>query len=336
MKRMGGWAAALAVAAMAALAMGGGEQQTYKESPVGGANSPKPSPPQKLVLETAELKAKTFSVKVPTGSYTAPAGGAANYSVAGPIVAFKGVDGVWRGHGYMETYPRLEKFTGKVEEGGATLAYAFEGGKTYDVTLKVEGDAIVLTETSTLGPRNVWVFDCYYGGDDGASNAWMPGAGLALDATGKKHMSLVLPCFYDKPEVTINPAAKEEGAEKAAYGVAVVSAEAEKKDMAAFWVVDVGAWKNADAMGIQLWQHRQLPGDPSSRHFLGPETKSDSTPNPRTAALLGQSLYEPHVTVELQLGVGTRKIAFSAPGKGDTKETLAEKVKQAMQASAVE
>ena len=75
-------------------------------------------------------------------------------------------------------------------------------------------------------------------------------------------------------------------------------------------------------MGIQLWQRRQRPGDPASRHFLGPETKSDATPNPRTAGMLGTSLYEGHVTIELNLGRGSRKLGFAAVAKGTPKEQL--------------
>jgi hypothetical protein len=77
-------------------------------------------------------------------------------------------------------------------------------------------------------------------------------------------------------------------------------------------------------MGLQLWQRRQRPGDPASRHFLGPETKSDTTPNPRTAGMLGTSLYEGHVTIELSLGRGTRKLAFAVTPKGSPKDRLPE------------
>lgn len=304
---------------------------------VGGANSPDPSPPPKLALETAEMSAGKFALKVPTGKFEAPKGGAANYTVPGPIVSFKGNDGVWRGHGYLETYPRLLKFTGTLspwKENGplgqtATLKYEFEGGKTYEVTVTTGAGVVTLAETSTLGPRNLWVFDCYYGGADGVQAAWTPASGFAVDATGKKHAFLYLPCFYDKPEATVNPAANK-GKEADPYGVAVLSPDPAKKDLAGFFVTQLDQWKNADAMGIQLWQRRQLPSDPGSRHFLGPDTKSDSTPNPRTAGLMGKSLYEGHVTIELNLGIGTRYLKFAAPGKGVTKETLADEFKKAI------
>lgn len=282
---------------------------------VGGANSPKPSPPQELILDTAELAGNGFAVKVPTGEYTAPAGGAANYSVPGPIVAFQGPDGVWRGHGYLETYPRLLKFAGKVEGRTATLSYRFEDGKSYEVTLTATDGAVWLDETSNLGPRNLFVFDCYYGD-------WLPSSGFVLSGDLTKHAFLYLPCYYDKPEATLTNG-----------GVAVVSADAGKQDVAGFWTRAAGTWQGADTMSFQVWQRRQLPGDPSSRHFLGPETKSDSTPNPRTAPLLGQSLYEGHVTLEFALGTGTRKLAFGVAGKGAAKETLPDPFKKLAEAN---
>jgi hypothetical protein len=327
------------------------------EGMVGGANSPAPSPPPKLAIQIAELSAGTFAVKIPSGSYAAPPEGAPDYSTPGPIVAFKGPDGVWRGHGYLETHPRLLTFEGKVGKSSATLSYVFEKDRTYQVTLTAKDGAILMDETCSLGPRNVFVLDCYY--------EWLPSCGFAVGDGGAKHAFLYLPCFYDKPEVTIRPAMEtapkgkpnegagaETGQEKPsqgsgtlvtkegiaataarAVGVAVLSADPNAKDVAGFWCRDAAAWKGADTMGIQLWQRRQLPGDPASRHFLGPETKSDSTPNPRTAALLGRSLYEGHVTVELNLGVGTRKLGFAVAPKGGKKDELAEPFKKLVQAN---
>jgi hypothetical protein len=296
--------------------------RAHDEMMVGGANSPSPGPPQRLVIPLAEFSAGSFSVQIPTGTYTAPAGGAPNYAVPGPIVAFKGADGVWRGHGYLETYPRLVKFEGKVHGPTAELLYSFEGDKRYSVHLTATADAILMEEHSNLGPRNLFVFDCFYG-------QWLPASAFALDLSGRNHAFLYLPCFYDKPEVTINPAADTSDAKAGA--VAVLSADPAKTDIAGFWVRDPGGWRNGDTMGIQLWQRRQLPGDPSSRHFQAPETKSDSTPNPRTADLLGQSLYEGHVTIEFSLGAGTRKLGFAATRKADTRETLPDQFKKIVQ-----
>ena len=287
----------------------------------GGANSPEPGPPQKLILDPAELAADGFRVKVPVGKYTAPAGGAPNYSVPGPIIAFKGPDGIWRGHGYLETYRRLTGFEGRVEAGRGSLRYTFEDDKQYLVTIEARHGAILLEEQCHLGPRNLWVFDCFYGD-------WLPTAGFALDRNGRNPNFLYLPCFYDKPDVTVRPAD-----EKSPGGIGVVSNDPAKKDIAAFWGTQFPRWQNADTLGLQLWQHRQLPGDPSSRHFLGPETKSDSTPNPRTAALLRRSLYEGHVTVELSLGTGTRWLAFGVAGKGATRTGMLDDLQKILDAN---
>jgi len=275
----------------------------------GGANSPPASPPPALAIATAELSAAGFSVRVPTGTYRAPAGGAPAYAVPGPIVAFKSVDGAWRGHGYLETWPRLLRFTGTVTASGAELRYEFEDAASYVATLTVAGAAVLIDEDCKLGPRNCWVFDAYYGG-------WEAGAGFAVDTAASNHAFVYLPCFYDRPEVTVYPAQLQQAAAGKPAGVAVLSADPGRRDVAGFWVRDVARWQGADGLGMQLWQRRQLPGDPASRHVLGPDTKSDSTPNPRTAPLLGQSLYEGHVTVEIALGTGTRKLAFTACAKG--------------------
>jgi hypothetical protein len=280
--------------------------------------------PPAFVLQTTELSAGTFSVRVPTGNYTAPAAGAANYAAPGPIVAFKGADGVWRGHGYLETYPRLMAFTGKVEGGTAQLTYTFEGEKKYEVTITAKDGVVLLDESSQLGPRNLYVFDAYYG-------QWEPTSGFAVDWAGKNHAFLFLPCYYDKPEVTVNPSAADASAKPG--GAAILSADPGKKDVAGFWCRAPSSWTGADTMGFQLWQRRQLPGDLASRHFLGPDTKSDSTPNPRTAPLLGKSLYEGHVTIEFSLGVGTRKLGFAVTGKGESKETIPVAFKKLVEAN---
>ena len=99
-------------------------------------------------------------------------------------------------------------------------------------------------------------------------------------------------------------------------GAAVLSDDPASRDVVGFMAIDPLSWTDGASMGIQLWQRRQTPGDPGSRHFQAPETKSDSTPNPRTAPLLGPSLYEGHVTLELALGRGERRLAFIIADKG--------------------
>jgi hypothetical protein len=292
--------------------------------PVGGENSPPPSEPWKMVVDTAVLTAGEVAVRVPTGQYTAPPGGAKAYSVPGPISAVRGPDGTWRGHGYLETYPRLLSFTGRLDGDTATLDYRFEGGKSYRVTLTAKDGTILLDEQSDLGPRNLFVFDCYYN--------WQPAAGFVSNLPGRTASYVYLPCYYDKPEATVNPAADRKrpagrdgqarGDEQIPGAVAVTSAKSASRDVVGVFCRDVDSWQNPASMGLQLWQRRQRPGEPASRHFLGPETKSDSTPNPRTAGMLGQSRYEGHVTIEMNLGRGSRKLGFVVCGKGKARSQL--------------
>lgn len=328
-RRLGVWLGAAVGLALAAAGVGAAEPPPI-HVPVGGANSPEPSPPPELVGETAELACGTFSVKVPVGEYQAPAAGAPAYSVPGPIVAFKGADGAWRGHGYLELSPRLVGFSGILEAKRAVLDYRFEGDKRYQVTLQAGDGVLLIDETCDLGPRNRFVFDCYDG--------WQPSAGFAVDLEAKDHAFLTLPCHYDKAEVTVSPVAQSRAAEgdeapkrsDLPGGVAVTSPEPDANDVAGFFCRQVDAWEGGDTMGFALWQHRQLPGDPASRHFLGPETKSDSTPNPRTAPMLGPSLYEGHVTVELSLGRGKRRLGFAVTTKGETQADIPEAFKKAV------
>ncbi|MFP4107036.1 MAG: hypothetical protein ACLFVU_13235 [Phycisphaerae bacterium] len=397
LKRVGLLSAAAWFTLAAALCPAG-KPEVPVTTEVGGANASEPAPPPKLVIDTAEIKMGDFTIRVPTGTYTAPKGGADNYTVPGPIVAFKGVDGTWRGHGYLETYPRLMKFKGSVDSEGIKLVYTFEKGKSYKVTMKLVGDAVVMKETSDLGPRNLYVFDSAYN--------WQPGAGFAVSRDAKRHAFVYMPCFYDKPEVTIRPAdlantplgefvigpdgmqfvyrqsirkpaklkdVSEVGRilkgltgpmkkivvvtydkdvdEETRKGVAeaigaaefkmlprnpdslpaaaaVVSDDLKETDVAGFFCINLASWDRPDRMGIQMWQRRQLPGQPASRHFLGPETKSDSTPNPRTADMLGKSLYEGHVTIEMSLGNGSRTLGFAVTQKGKKKSDVPEQFKK--------
>jgi hypothetical protein len=257
------------------------------------------------------LDAGTFSVKVPVGEYVAPPEGAPNYRIPGPIVAFKGQDGLWRGHGYLETYARLKSFRGEVTPPRARLLYGFEGDAKYQVALEAKSGVVTLDEECSLGPRNVYVFDAYYG--------WLPSSAFVLDAIGERHAFLYLPCHYDKVEATVTPSTNILPSLSA---VAVLHPDATNRDIAAFYVRSPSAWTNPDRMAMGLWQHRQLPGDPGSRQFLGPETKSDSTPNPRTASLLGTSLYEGHVTLEFSLGNGKRTMGFTVYPRPQNREEI--------------
>ncbi len=277
---------------------------------VGGANAPKVQSPPTFAIPLKELRVGDFVVRVPSGTRTAPKGGFKPYTVPGPVAGFKGPDGVWRGHGYLETLPKLETFRGEVDADGAKLTYRFAGGKRYEATLTVSDGRLLLSETSDLGPRNTYVFDCTYGG-------WNASAAFVTDRFGRNHNFLYLPCHYDKLEARL-----DSHAPTAPAGLAALSDDPKTTDIAGFWVRDPAEWENFQRMAVQLWQHRQLPGDLASRHFLGPETKSDSTPNPRTAFMLGKSLYEGHVTIELALGKGTRKLGFAVLAKPEEKQKI--------------
>ncbi len=297
--------------ALAVLSAQGAPEGPPLYEPVGGANAPAASPPPPLVIATVTLDAGTFSVKVPSGEYTAPAGGAPNYRIPGPIVAFKGPDSKWRGHGYLETYARLQSFKSEVANSRARLTYGFEDGAEYQVTVEAKDGLVTLDEECALGPRNLYVFDAYYG--------WQPSGGFVVDASGERHAFLYLPCHYDKVEATVTPSTNVSPPLAAA---AVFNPDPMTRDIAAFFVRTPKAWANADRMSFSIWQRRQLPGDPASRHFLGPETKSDSTPNPRTAALLGPSLYEGHVAIEFSLGIGKRAMGFAVYPKPPSREEI--------------
>ncbi|MEX0652613.1 MAG: hypothetical protein WD534_02580 [Phycisphaeraceae bacterium] len=352
--QVNGWMFLMMLSAVAMALAATGGQRAWAESaagatgetmpPVGGANAPDSAPPIALVIDTADLDVGRFQIRVPVGQYEAPPGGAPAYSVPGPIVAFRGPDGRWRGHGYLETYPRLLRFESTltrvepVDDASAAwevqLDYRFEHDRTYRVTLTAGDNVVLLEEQSNLGPRNVYVFDAYYGDDPAeAGHAWLPASGFAVSLTGEHHNALYLPCYYDKPEVTMNPAAQRELGGARPGGVAVYNADPAKRDVAGFWVRQSDRWERGDTMGIQLWQRRQLPSDPASRHFIGPETKSDATPNPRTADLLGPSLYEGHVTIEFNLGTGTRRLGFTVTDGNAAEPQLPDAFKAAVQAN---
>lgn len=275
----------------------------------GGANSPPPSAPPATTVVLQEMTVGTFKVRIPT-AWTGPAGGVPGYAVPGPVAAFQGPDGVWRGHGYLETTSPVTAIEAERQGDGQRFTWRFADGHAYRATLTATASALLISEEADVGPRNAWVFDGYY--------HWQPTTGLVIDGAARTARCLFMPCYFDRPEASIRPSALAAGSDGGVGkpgGVAIVGPA---RDVAGIWVRAIQDWKGADTWGIQLWQRRQLPGDPASRHFLGPETKSDSTPNPRTAKLLGPSLYEGHVTIELSLGSGRRELAFAvtdaAPG----------------------
>ncbi len=249
---------------------------------------------------------------VPDGSHSFGQNGAALYSVPGPVAAFRGSDGIWRGRGYLETRLRLLNFTATTDDSGIRLLYKFENDKRYEAVLRVAHGVLLIDEVAGLGPRDLFVFDAFYN--------WQPTSGFATSLNGDNVNYLYLPAYYDKPEFTFAPSGSISN--NIPGGAAFYHPEKDHSDVAGFFVRNLPEWQNADGMGFQLWQRRQLPGRPESRHFQAPETKSDSTPNPRTAPILGQSLYEGHLTLEFRLFDGSRHMAFMVTEKPDDQDDL--------------
>lgn len=288
------------------------------EIPPGGANAPAPSPRWPLAISTSDLVVgPNFSVRVPmAATWSPPASATSAYAIPAPIVAVRGVDGSWRGHGYLETLGRIKTFTAKKEDSGSdwtlSLDYHFDGGERYQALLIAHKGVLTLTEDAAMGLRDLWVFDTYYD--------WQPTAGLVQDWSGVV-AGLYLPCHYDQPAVALDTKTKLSGPK----GLGIFSPREKDRDLLLVGSVPINL--RQDLGSIQIWQRRQLAGDPASRHFLGSDTKSDGTPNPHTARMLGVSPYEGHVTLEFQLGKGFRHIAFQLIDRGTDLATLPQKLK---------
>lgn len=253
------------------------------EPPPGGINAALPVAPALIALPWSELACGPGSVRVPSGSWTGTSDG--SQLLPAPIGAFRLGDGAWCGAGYIETYARCVSFTGTVAKDSAALSYRFDDGATWTVVLSVAGSRLRIDEQSTLGPRDRWVFD--------AAPGWSPAAGAIFTGAARCRF-LTLPCHYDRMEGLILPNAASSGF----AGLAVIGID--RREMLLF-TVDPG-----DGPGVELWQHRQLGAETGSRHTLGPDTKSDGVNDPRTADLIGPSLWSGHVTVEFRLMSGKR------------------------------
>ncbi len=260
----------------------------------GGVNRPELRPPPEPGLPLRELELGGVTIRLPFGSVDASDAPIHGYAIPGPIAAFRGVDGLWRGHGYLETIPALVGFTGRMVDDGVELDYRFEQGLRYRVDIRPGPDGcLLLAEQSDLGPRNRWVFDATYG--------WDAGCACVCSAGGKTAAFLTLPCHYDRPEIHLRQsavlaAAADQGPEAAVppAGVAVFAHDPAARDIAGFWTREPAQWQHGERMGFTLYQHRQRPGDLASRHFLGPETKSDGVPNPRAVQMMGTAAFEGH------------------------------------------
>lgn len=279
--------------------------------PIGGANSPPPSDPAPYAIALREVVAEGFAVRIPSGEHRFE-GGAPLYVIPGPIAAFRGPDGVWRGRSYLETYRRLLHLRVEDREDGADLHYLFEDERRYTVTLRVAGNRLLLHESADLGPRDLWVFDSYY--------HWQPTAGLALSLCGRHHNALYLPAYYDQSPVSVAPLA--DGPDSQAGGLALRHGDHQHRDVLVIRAQEAASWRNPAGMSVALWQRRQRPNDPSTRHFQAPETKADGSPNPHSVAMVGQSLYEGHNTVEFRLFDGHRRLLFAVVDGGQRFEQV--------------
>lgn len=297
--------------------------------PPGGANAAPASEPWPLVGARVELPLGNGQVRIPSGDWEAPAGGAEPSSIPGPVVAIAGSDGVWRGQGYLETWTSCTGYQathqrGEADDWRAAITYHFADDRRYRVALQATGGRLLIEEESGLGVRDLFVFDCYY--------HWQPTAAAALGADPARQNYLYLPCHYDRAEATISIGRllASEPDPKAVAGLAVLSPRADATSVLLLQVDQPASWNNGDRMGVQLWQRRQRANDPASRHFLGPETKSDGTPNPHTAAMIGRSSWEGHVTIEARLGTGSRRLVLALAERPDRLDQLPAVIEEAL------
>ena len=289
----------------------GAQEPPPLSPPIGGANAPAPSDPAPYTIPLRELAGEGFAVRIPRGEHHFP-GGAALYVIPGPIAAVRGPDGVWRGRSYLETYRRLLHLRVEDRDDGADLHYLFEDERRYSVTLRLIGGHLHLHETADLGPRDVWVFDSFY--------HWQPTAGLALSLCGQHHNALYLPAYYDQSPVKLAPQA--DGPASQVGGLALRHGDPQQRDLLVVRAQEPGQWRNPGGMAVELWQRRQRPNDPGTRHFQAPETKADGSPNPHSVAMIGQSLYEGHNTIELRLFNGHRRLRWAMIDGAQTPEVL--------------
>ena len=283
------------------------------------ANAPKPASAPTLATEAAELIGKGFSIRVPAADWQAKDG---DVLLPAPIMAVRVANGPWLGCGYLETAAQALSLKVERSPESAKLDYQFAGGGRWQVTVKIVGSIVTIDEVANMGPRDAWVFDTFYN--------WNAEAGIALAPKGAFANFLYVPCHFDRVEATI--LAHTPGPQTPA-GLAVLADSTQRREMIALWAREVPQWKNPEQLPVQLWQRRQRGNDVRSRHFVGPDTKSDGTPNPRTAALLGTSLYEGHVTLECLLGQGERRLALAILPQPDDRAAIVPAIARLMESA---
>ncbi len=279
--------------------------------------SSRPSTQPAFAMTLLDIPCGAGAIRVPDGSKTFP-GGAAEFSIPGPIAQFKGPDGIWRGWGYLDTYPHVISVTASTKDVGdnhiVSIDYSFEGDAKYAVRMIVETKTgrVLIDEESTVGMRSWYVIDFT---PDFAANT--------LGLTRRDGVSVYrhLPCMLDRLQMRLG---NEPDPQVPAAGFSIFNSDDAATDLFSIWSRKSDQWKNAAAMGFAVWEHRQLPGDPESRVSLGENFKADGTPNPRVADFTGKSVYKGHVCVEADLGAGSRHWGFLIGAKPAEKSHLSD------------
>ncbi len=286
------------------------------------ANAPVPAPRPTLATAAIELVGQGFAIRVPGADWQAKPG-QGEVLLPAPIIAVRSTpQAPWLGCGYLDTASAATALKVEGRSDSVTLDYAFADGGHYRAVVTVRGALVLIDEIAQLGPRDAWVFDAFYD--------WQPGAGIALARGAATANFLTLPCHYDRVEAAI--LAHQPGPQ-IPTGLAVLSAAEDRREILAVWAREAATWRNPGQLGIELWQRRQRGNDVRSRHVLGPDVKSDGTPNPRTAGLIGTSLYEGHVTLEFLLGVGERHLALAVVNRPDQRDGIIPALAKAMEAA---
>lgn len=255
--------------------------------PPGGANAPEPSELATIPATFSEIPCGSGALRFPVSVSIDQV--ATSYQIPGPIYQGAGADGVWRGNSYLEAVGQLTGFSHETTDGLHRLLYTFHDGATFQATLKpiTVGDhaAVELTEIwEKPGQRALWVFDAYA--------QWQPTSAYLTNRDGSHFQFRYLPCHYDQLDATVQGTKAAQDLTVAA-GFTLLSANAPTQ-----LTISGDSFEEWGDARMELWQRRQLANDPAGRHVQAPETKSDGTPNPSTATMIGQSSYEGHVTVE--------------------------------------
>ncbi len=141
-----------------------------------------PSPETDLRVATPspgiqEISTTDFAVRVPAASIS-PEFPKPALDVPAPVLAIRGVEGKWRGHGVLESGTRVTHLDVQTSAGPvfaqSRMIYTFEGGRQYAVTARVYAHRpfVWLDESYNAGYRAAFIFDF--------SADWEPATVLAI------------------------------------------------------------------------------------------------------------------------------------------------------------